>query len=271
MIWQCANRSLDLSVPRVMGIVNATPDSFSDGGSYCPKDHALRLIEAGADIVDIGGESTKPGSEPVSLTEELERVLPVVEALQGSPALISIDTSKPEVMKQALLLGAHAINDVKALGEPGAMEVVAQAQAGVCLMHMRGTPSTMQRHTTYDDVVTEVESFLLERARACEQIGILKERIVLDYGFGFGKTVADNFKLLAHTHRFVQSEYPLLVGLSRKSSLGAVTGRETQDRVVASVAGALIAVERGASIVRVHDVHETVDALKVWMATQENK
>ncbi len=275
MIWHCGTLKLDMSRPWVMGIVNATPDSFSDGGAYRAKEaaiaHALRLVEEGADILDIGGESTRPGAAEVSVNEEIDRVVPVIEALAGCGKAISVDTSKPEVMREAIKAGAHIVNDVRALHMPGALEVVSASDVGVCLMHMQGAPKTMQDAPCYNSVVDEVEDYLLTRAKECESLGIARSRICLDYGFGFGKTVEQNFALLAQTDRFVRSGYPILVGLSRKSSLGVVTGRAVGDRVVASVTGALLAVQAGAQIIRVHDVAETVDALKIWLMTKTQR
>lgn len=271
MKWLCAGCELDCETPLIMGIVNVTPDSFSDGGEHysCDKavEHGLKLLEEGADILDIGGESTRPGAPEVSVEEELARVIPVVEQLSKTGAILSVDTSKPQVILCAAQAGAHIINDVRALQWPGALDAAASTNLGVCLMHMRGTPKNMQSQTQYADVVEEVESFLLSRAQTVQQAGIRSERICLDYGFGFGKTVEQNFQLLANTDRFAQLPYPLLVGLSRKSSLGAVTGRSVHERVVASVTGALIAAQRGASIVRVHDVAATRDAFKIWLMT----
>jgi dihydropteroate synthase len=266
----CASRALDLARPRVVGIVNVTADSFSDGGRFVDPAralaHARRLLDEGADIVDVGGESTRPGAEPVGEAEELDRVLPLVEALARDGALVSVDTTKPGVMRAAVAAGAAMINDVRALQAPGALEAAAASQAAVCLMHMRGEPRTMQQAPHYADVVGEVRAFLSARARACEAAGIARERIVVDPGFGFGKTVEHNFALLRGLAAIVALGYPVLVGWSRKSSLGAVTGREVHDRLAASLAAALACVARGAAIVRVHDVRETVDALKVWGA-----
>jgi dihydropteroate synthase len=262
--------SLALDRPRVMGILNVTPDSFSDGGLFVDRekalDHARRMIADGADIVDIGGESTRPGALPVPEDVELERVVPLVEALAREGFRVCVDTVKPAVMRAALASGAVMINDVRALREPGAMEAVAATPAAVCLMHMQGEPRTMQAEPRYGDVVAEVRDFLLERAFACEAAGIARDRIVIDPGFGFGKTVAHNLALLRALDVFTATGYPVLVGISRKSTLGNITGRPVDDRAVASVAAALAAVERGAAIVRVHDVRETVDALKVWQA-----
>ena len=271
MKWLCAGRQLDLSEPLIMGIVNVTPDSFSDGGRYAGTQeaiaHGLELLEQGADILDIGGESTRPGAAEVTEQEELERVIPVVEALAKNGAVISVDTSKAGVIREAVNAGAHIINDVRALQEPGALEAAAQTNAGICLMHMQGTPATMQKNIAYSDLLQEVERFLLDRAQCAQSAGIARERICLDYGFGFGKTVDQNFELLANTDYFARLPYPILVGLSRKSSLGAVVGRDVSDRLIASVTGALIAAQRGAGIVRVHDVAATRDAFKIWHMT----
>ena len=271
MKWLCAGRQLDLSEPLIMGIVNVTPDSFSDGGRYAGTPeaiaHGLELLEQGADILDIGGESTRPGAAEVTEQEELERVVPVVEALAKTGAVISVDTSKAGVIREAVKAGAHIINDVRALQEPGALEAAAQTNAGICLMHMQGTPATMQKNIAYSDLLQEVERFLLDRAQCAQSAGIARERICLDYGFGFGKTVDQNFELLANTDYFARLPYPILVGLSRKSSLGAVVGRDVSDRLIASVTGALIAAQRGAGIVRVHDVAATRDAFKIWHMT----
>lgn len=271
MKWLCAGRQLDLSEPLIMGIVNVTPDSFSDGGRYAGTPeaiaHGLELLEQGADILDIGGESTRPGAAEVTEQEELERVIPVVEALAKTGAVISVDTSKAGVIREAVKAGAHIINDVRALQEPGALEAAAQTNAGICLMHMQGTPATMQKNIAYSDLLQEVERFLLDRAQCAQSAGIARERICLDYGFGFGKTVDQNFELLANTDYFARLPYPILVGLSRKSSLGAVVGRDVSDRLIASVTGALIAAQRGAGIVRVHDVAATRDAFKIWHIT----
>lgn len=271
MKWLCAGRQLDLSEPLIMGIVNVTPDSFSDGGRYAGTPeaiaHGLELLEQGADILDIGGESTRPGAAEVTEQEELERVIPVVEALAKTGAVISVDTSKAGVIREAVKAGAHIINDVRALQEPGALEAAAQTNAGICLMHMQGTPATMQKNIAYGNLLQEVERFLLDRAQCAQSAGIAQERICLDYGFGFGKTVDQNFELLANTDYFARLPYPILVGLSRKSSLGAVVGRDVSDRLIASVTGALIAAQRGAGIVRVHDVAATRDAFKIWHMT----
>ena len=261
---------LDLALPRVMGILNVTPDSFFDGGRHDDPDRAVergRMLAAeGADIVDVGGESTRPGARAVDASVEIARVVPVVEALAAEGIPVSVDTSKPEVMRAALAAGASMVNDVRALLEPGAMEVVASSGAAVCLMHMRGTPETMQVETAYADVVAEVRDFLARRAAACERAGIARNRIVVDPGFGFGKGVAENLALLRRLRDLVAAGYPVLAGLSRKSTIGAITGRSPGDRLAGSLAAALMAVERGAAIVRVHDVRETVDALRVYAA-----
>lgn len=261
---------LDLALPRVMGILNVTPDSFFDGGRHADPDRAVergRMLAAeGADIVDVGGESTRPGARAVDASVEIARVVPVVEALAAEGIPVSVDTSKPEVMRAALAAGASMVNDVRALLEPGAMEVVASSGAAVCLMHMRGTPETMQVETAYADVVAEVRDFLARRAAACERAGIARNRIVVDPGFGFGKGVAENLALLRRLRDLVAAGYPVLAGLSRKSTIGAITGRSPGDRLAGSLAAALTAVERGAAIVRVHDVRETVDALRVYAA-----
>ena len=271
-VWQTTRFRLSLAQPLVMGIVNVTPDSFSDGGRWADANAALAHCEAlvaqGADILDIGGESTRPGSPVVPADIELQRVLPVLrEALRlGRP--VSVDTCKPEVMQAALDCGADIINDVRALGAPGALQVVAaHGSCGVCLMHMHRDPQTMQAMPMQGDAVPQVRDFLRDRTAAALQVGIARDRIVWDYGIGFGKTVAQNFALLARQAELLSDGYPLLAGWSRKSTLGKVTGLEVGERLVPSVVAALLAVERGARIVRVHDVAETVAALAVWRAT----
>ena len=255
-----------------MGVLNVTPDSFSDGGAYAATEaavaHALAMHHAGAAIIDVGGESTRPGAEPVATEEELERVMPVIEALRPQTnAYISVDTTKPEVMAQAVQAGADLVNDVNALRAPGAVDAVARAGVPAVLMHMRGDPKTMQTNPGYDDVVDEVQAFLLERVDACQTAGIEPSSIVLDPGFGFGKTLGHNVALLKQLGALCELGFPVLAGLSRKSMLGAITGRQAPDqRVSASVAAALMAAQAGASILRVHDVDETMDALKVWFA-----
>ena len=270
--WSIAGRVLDLSRPLVMGIVNVTPDSFSDGGRYfagsAALDHARRLIEEGADLLDVGGESTRPGAADVSEAEEVERVLPLVEALRGTGVPVSVDTSKPGVMRAALAAGAAVINDVRALQEPGALDAVRASDCGLVLMHMQGLPRTMQREPHYEDVVAEVAAFLEARVAVATNAGIRADRIVIDPGFGFGKTLGHNFTLLRRLDDLRVLGRPVLAGLSRKSMLGAVTGRAVDDRMAASLAAAILAVERGARIVRVHDVAATRDAMKVWAAIQ---
>lgn len=265
-----------------MGILNVTPDSFSDGGRYIARDDALRqaqrMLAEGVDIIDIGGESTRPGAPPVPLEQELERVVPVLEALAGVGVPLSVDTYKPEVMRAALAAGADLINDIWGFRRPGALDVVRDADCGLCVMHMLGEPQTMQRvEIDYEDVVTDVRTFLQARVAALTQAGIARARISVDPGFGFGKATREhNFALLARLRDTAprpaagEAPFPILAGLSRKSMLGAVTGRATAaERVAASVAAAICAVERGAAIVRVHDVAETVDALRVWAAVRD--
>lgn len=268
----CAGRILKLDRPRVMGIVNVTPDSFSDGGEHGTVEaaiaHGLRLAEEGADVLDIGGESTRPGADEVPLEEELRRAIPVIERLAKETALpISIDTSKPEVMRAAVAAGAGMINDVYALRREGALDAAAALGVPVVLMHMLGEPRSMQDAPEYDDVVGDVHRFLAERIFAAEMAGIERKRIVVDPGFGFGKTAAHNLALLAQLQRFTEFGVPVLAGLSRKKTIGDLTGRaDPHDRIHGSVAAALIAAQRGAMLLRVHDVAATVDALKVWNA-----
>ena len=273
MFLHCGNFKLDLARPLVMGIVNVTPDSFSDGGQHWQRGaalaHARQLIVEGADIIDIGGESTRPGAQPVSVQEELDRVLPIIEGLRGVPVPISIDTCKPQVMQAAIAAGVHMVNDINALQDAAAMNAVADGNVAVCLMHKQGDPQTMQRQPQYHNVVAEVVGFLRERIAATDAAGIRRECIAIDPGFGFGKTLVHNLDLLRHLGNLRELGVPVLAGLSRKSMLGALTGREAGDRVAASVAAALIAVQRGASIVRVHDVRATVDAIKIWNAVNE--
>jgi dihydropteroate synthase len=267
MIFNCGRFQIDLSQPRVMGIVNVTPDSFSDGGKFNTTEkaiaHALQLVEEGADILDIGGESTRPGATPVPLDEELNRVIPVIEGLCHIGVPLSIDTYKPQVMQAAIAAGADMVNDVCALREPQALEIVAASQAGVCLMHMQGRPQTMQANPEYDDVVKAVNDFLAERLAAAKQAGIDSSRILLDPGFGFGKRTAHNLTLLNHLNDIQSLGLPLLIGLSRKSVLGQVVGSNVDERLHASIAASVISVMKGASIVRVHDVKPMVDALKI--------
>ena len=269
MIWQTTRFRIDLARPQVMGIVNATPDSFSDGGrsTQAAIAHCEHLLAEGADLLDIGGESTRPGSLPVSVAVELARVLPVLDAALRLGCPVSVDTNKPEVMHAVLARGADIINDIHALQAPGALEVIAgHANCGVCLMHMDGVPATMQQRPHYDDVVAEVGRFLGERAQALRVRGVADDRIVLDPGIGFGKSVAHNLDLLRRQRELLSLGLPLLAGWSRKSTLGAITGREVSQRLAASVAAALASVQQGARIIRVHDVAATVDALKVWRA-----
>jgi dihydropteroate synthase len=269
---QCGPHRLDLARPRVMGIVNVTPDSFSDGGRYFDAGraiaHARALLGDGADIVDVGGESTRPGAVQVSVADEIVRVLPVVRALAADGAIVSVDTSRPEVIRATVDAGAAMINDVRALRVPGAVEAVAASDVGVCLVHMQGEPRTMQQAPTYVDVVRDVREFLAARADACRAAGIAAERIVVDPGIGFGKAVDHNVELMRNLQVLTTLGHPLLVGYSRKSSLGAITGRSASERLAASLSAALVAVAHGADIVRVHDVRETVDALKVWTLMQ---
>ncbi|HSI38281.1 MAG TPA: dihydropteroate synthase [Methylotenera sp.] len=273
MQFLCGKYQLNLNRPHVMGIVNVTPDSFSDGGKFSKAElaieHALELIAEGADILDIGGESTRPGATPVSLDEELHRVIPVIQALSKlSTVPISIDTYKPEVMREAIAAGADIVNDVRALQEDGALDLIANSNAGVCLMHMQGTPQTMQLDPHYADVVAEVKQFLVERLNAALGHGIAKERIMLDPGFGFGKTTAHNIALIQHLDQQVAIGQPLLVGLSRKAVLGKIAGGDEQQRLYAGIASSVISAMKGAKILRVHDVKATVDALKVVAAIQ---
>ncbi|WP_119964999.1 dihydropteroate synthase [Simplicispira lacusdiani] len=274
MIWQTARFAIDLGRPRIMGIVNATPDSFSDGGRHATTAAALRhcerLIADGAHILDIGGESTRPGSPAVPLDEELARVLPVVREAVRLGVPVSVDTYKPEVMHRVLELGADIVNDIWALRQPGAAAVVAaHPSCGVCLMHMHRDPQTMQVAPMAGDCVPQVLTFLEHAAQDLRALGVEKNRIVLDAGIGFGKTVEQNFALLARQRELLAPGYPLLAGWSRKSSLGAVTGLDVSERLLPSVAAALLAVERGARVVRVHDVRETAQALSVWRAMHQ--
>jgi len=267
--------SLELEVPAVMGILNVTPDSFSDGGNFAARDAALQQAEsmaaAGAAIIDIGGESTRPGAKDVTEQEELDRVLPVIEAVVASVAVpVSIDTSKPGVMRAAVASGAAMINDIRALQEDGALTAAAELQRPVCLMHMQGMPRTMQHSPEYGDVVREVRSFLAERISACREAGLAEELLIVDPGFGFGKTVQHNVELLANLRQLQDLGRPVLAGLSRKSTLGTLTGQEVGERLPASIAAAVLSVVQGAEIIRVHDVRETVDALRVVAAMMES-
>jgi dihydropteroate synthase len=268
---RCGAKTLDLSRPIVMGVLNITPDSFSDGGRFmaveAAVEHGLRLAAEGAAIIDIGGESTRPGATPVPADEELGRVLPVVQALNNAtPAVISVDTSKPEVIREVVAAGAGLINDVRALTEPGALDAAAASGTAVSLMHMKGDPRTMQRAPSYVDVVKEVQAFLAERVQTCRAAGVSSDRIVIDPGFGFGKTLEHNLELLRHLRELTALGLPLLVGLSRKAIVGTLTGRAAGERVHGSVALAVIAAMSGARIVRAHDVAATVDALRIVAA-----
>ncbi|HED17653.1 MAG TPA: dihydropteroate synthase [Gammaproteobacteria bacterium] len=268
----CGSRSLDLSQPVVMGVLNVTPDSFFDGGRYFSIDtavaHAQAMVTEGAAIIDIGGESTRPGALPVSVEDECQRVVPVINALMlvGLDAVISIDTSKPEVMRQAVAAGASMINDVCALQQPGAMEAAAESDAAICLMHMQGEPQKMQDDPRYKNITEEIAVFLHQRVEACEQAGISRDRIALDPGFGFGKTVEQNYTLLRQLNVFIEQGLPVLVGLSRKSMIGAVLDVDVDQRLHGSLAAMTIAVMAGASIVRTHDVCATAEALAVCSA-----
>ncbi|OZI71004.1 dihydropteroate synthase [Bordetella genomosp. 12] len=269
----CGRFELDLERPLVMGIVNVTPDSFSDGGQHDDPDravaHARQLIAEGAHILDLGGESTRPGAPAVSAQEELRRLLPVIEALRDSGVPLSIDTFKPEVMRAVLDAGADMINDIYGFRQPGAIEAVAQSRCGLCVMHMKGEPGTMQDAPEYTDLMGEIGVFLGARAQRLRAAWVDPRRIVLDPGFGFGKTMDQNYQLLRRLASLRVSSYPLLIGLSRKSMIGAVTGRPVGERLPGSIAAALACVARGASIVRVHDVAATIDALKVWQAAEQ--
>jgi dihydropteroate synthase len=266
-LLRCGSYTLRLRRPLIMGVVNVTPDSFYDGGRFVTPERAVAhgrlLAEQGADILDIGGESTRPGAAPVPLAQELERVLPVLEGLRGLGVPLSVDTYKPAVMRAALDAGASMINDINALGAEGALEAVRASDCAVCLMHKQGDPQTMQDNVHYDDVVREVRVFLAGRAAACEAAGIARDRVVLDPGFGFGKRSVHNLELLRWLGALVALGYPVLVGLSRKSTLGKITNRPVAQRTIASITAALLAVQRGAAMVRVHDVAETREALQI--------
>lgn len=267
----CAGRKLALDRPRIMGIVNVTPDSFADGGRHDSTAkavaHALKLVGQGADLLDVGGESTRPGASGVPVQEELDRVIPVIERLVRETSLpISIDTSKPEVMRAAVDAGAGMINDVFALRRAGALEAAAALGVPVCLMHMQAEPATMQDNPVYEDVVAEIHGFFTQRLFACEMAGIERKRLLVDPGFGFGKTLEHNLRLLRQLSRFVELGVPVLAGLSRKGMIGTLTGKSVDERVVGSAVAALIAVQNGAAIVRVHDVEATADALAIWAA-----
>lgn len=274
-LLRCGKFELSLARPLIMGIVNLTPDSFSGDGLATDTaravDHAKAQIAAGADMLDLGAESTRPGAIPATAAAELERLLPVLDALQGCGIPISIDTYKPEVMAAALAAGADMINDIAALAQPGALEAVAASACGICLMHMQGQPLTMQQSPGYADVVREVREFLGARVEVCLAAGIAPERLVLDPGFGFGKTLEHNLDLLAHLPATTVRDLPVLAGMSRKTMLGAITGRPVGERVPASIAAALLAAQRGAKILRVHDVAATRDALAVWQALEQRE
>lgn len=266
----CGRFTLSLDRPLIMGIVNVTPDSFSDGGRFCSPEraiqHATQLVELGADLLDIGGESTRPGAQAVDADEELERILPVLEGLHDCGVPLSIDTLKPDVMRMVIQAGADMINDVNALRAEGALQAVAGSSVGVCLMHMRGEPRTMQQNPQYQDVVAEVQAFLTARIAAAEQAGISRSRMLADPGFGFGKTLEHNLDMLRHLDVIARLGVPLLVGLSRKSMLGALTGLPVEERGIPSIAAAVISVLKGARILRVHDVKETRQALQIVSA-----
>lgn len=280
--WRCGRFLFDFSKrqrPLVMGILNATPDSFSDGGKFRTASDAIaqaeRMITNGVDIIDIGGESTRPGAEPVSLQEELDRVLPIIDALKDCGVALSIDTYKAQTICQALRAGVDCVNDIWALRQEGAVDAVLESdknhpekQCGIVLMHMQRDPQTMQFDPEYVDVIAEVKLFLQERAKLLEEQGVAQNRIAIDPGFGFGKSLEHNLNMLANFDQFSQLGYPVLAGISRKSMLGKLTGRDTNERVAPSVAAAILAADRGARIIRVHDVQETVDSLKVWEAIQ---
>ncbi|MCY9843709.1 dihydropteroate synthase [Vibrio caribbeanicus] len=275
MIIQANNKTLDLSRPHVMGILNVTPDSFSDGGRFLALDNALaqakRMIEAGVSIIDIGGESTRPGAPDVELEEELQRVIPVIEAIRSEHNVwISIDTSKAEVMKQAALAGADIINDVRALQEPGALEVAATLGLPICIMHMQGQPRTMQENPTYDNLLEDVGVFLQQRIEQCESAGIQREQLILDPGFGFGKTLQHNYQMLADLESFHQFGLPILAGMSRKSMLFKLLEKTPSECVAASISCATIAAFKGAQIIRVHDFEETLDAMKIVSMVLDN-
>jgi dihydropteroate synthase len=272
-LLECGGKPLDLSRPCVMGILNVTPDSFSDGGAFFSADAALeqarQMVREGAAMIDVGGESTRPGAESVSAAEETARVVPIIRTLAAElPVPISVDTSKPEVMRAAVAAGAGLINDVMALQDPGALEAARETAVPVCLMHMRGEPRTMQRNPVYGDVVAEVLGFLLRRVEACIDAGIPRSRLLIDPGFGFGKTLEHNLQLLRELERFLEPGLPLLVGISRKSMIGTLLDQPVDQRLYGSLAAAVLAVQAGAAIVRVHDVGPTVDALKIVEAVR---
>lgn len=275
--WRCGHFLFDFTrrkKPLVMGILNATPDSFSDGGKFRTASDAIiqaeLMIKSGADLIDIGGESTRPGAKPISLQEELDRVLPIIEALKGCGIPLSIDTYKAETMRQALRTGVDCVNDIWALRQDEAVSAVLESKdCGIILMHMQRDPLTMQFDPDYQDVITEVSQFLDERAKLLIQNGIGRDRIAIDPGFGFGKSLEHNINMLSHFESFTTLGFPLLAGISRKSMLGKITGKETHERMAPSIAAAIMAADRGAQIIRVHDVAETVDALMLWEALQD--
>lgn len=273
MQLRCKTRVLDLGRPLVMGVLNVTPDSFSDGGQYldveAAVDRARQMVEEGAALLDVGGESTRPGAEPVSEVEELKRVIPVIERIAELSAVISVDTSKPRVMSEACAAGAGLVNDVYALRQPGALEAARKSGAAVCLMHMQGEPRVMQDHPQYAEVVAEVSEFLAARRQACIEVGIPEGQILLDPGFGFGKTLAHNLTLLARLGELGSLGCPVLVGISRKSMLGALTGLPSAQRVNAGIAAAVLAIWQGARIIRTHDVQATVEAVKLATAAMQ--
>jgi len=268
MILTSHNKQLCLQQPQIMGILNVTPDSFSDGGKHSQIDHAIlhakKMLEQGASIIDVGGESTRPGAKDVCLNEELDRVIPVIEKIVTElDCWVSIDTSKALVMSEAVKAGARIINDVRALQEEGALSAAVKADVPVCLMHMQGQPRSMQTAPNYDDVVKQVKKFLVERSQFCIEAGVKSQNIIIDLGFGFGKSLQHNFDLLNATEEFVQLGFPVLTGVSRKSMFGQLLNRDTNDRLAGSLAGAMIAMQQGSKIIRVHDVAETVDVMKV--------
>ncbi len=265
---QFGKHFIDLSQPHVMGILNVTPDSFSDGGKHAnikqALEHALRMIDEGATFIDVGGESTRPGAPDVSLQEELDRTIPVIEAIsKNTDCVISIDTSKADVMREAVRAGAGLINDVRALQEPGALQAAAEAKVPVCLMHMQGQPRTMQDNPEYEDVVKDVGQFLLQRAQICEEAGISKDAILFDPGYGFGKSLEHNYALVKHLPTLMALGYPVLVGMSRKSMIGNLLNRKVDERLAGSISLATIVAQMGAQIIRVHDVKETADAVNI--------
>lgn len=269
------NKTLTLDRPHIMGILNVTPDSFSDGGKFNSLDNALaqakKMIDAGVSIIDIGGESTRPGAPEVSLQDELDRVIPAIKAIRAEfDVWISIDTSKAEVMRQAVAAGADLINDVRALQEPDALNVAAEVGVPICLMHMQGQPRTMQANPNYEDVLQDVSNFLEERVTACEEVGITREQLILDPGFGFGKTIEHNYHLLAHLEKFHQLGFPILAGMSRKSMIFKLLNKKPADCMVASVTCATIAALKGAQIIRVHDVEDTLEAMKIIQVMNDN-